>query len=111
MSSNRFAFAALGMACIASAASIAVPDTSSPSVMLPPSPRKMRAGRARLLGRKPAQAPLIANAKAATVGSPLLSASAPIAYGSSGGGVKRLPVGREREPLLGREFVRRPATG
>src|SRR5207248_1323928 len=39
------------------------------------------------------------------------SASAPIGYRSSGGGVRLSAVGREREPLRGREFGSRPATG
>src|SRR5882672_423548 len=38
-----------------------------------------------------------------------LSASAPLAYRSSGVGVKLSAVGRERERLLGREVGRRPA--
>ena len=49
----------------------------NPSGMLPPSPMKIRAGRLRLCGRKPAHAPEIATHSAARAGSEFSAASAP----------------------------------
>ena len=57
------------------ATSITSAATRNPTSMLPPSPRKIFAGRARFQGRNAAEAPASANASPASPGCPLMIAS------------------------------------